>query len=80
LLVGSDVQVTRKGVRFTSADGTDREIQADTIVPTAPVAADRRLAEQLQGKIPEVFAVGDCRESGLMVDAVADAWKAARAI
>jgi 2,4-dienoyl-CoA reductase (NADPH2) len=57
----SDIQVTGKGVRFTLPDGTNGEIQADTVVPTAPIAADRRLVEQLQGKAGQVFAVGDCR-------------------
>ena len=76
----SDIHLTEKGVAFTQADGTVQEIPADTVIPTAPVDPNGDLVKELEGKVAQVFAVGDCREAGMMVDAVAAGWAAARQI
>jgi 2,4-dienoyl-CoA reductase (NADPH2) len=74
------ITVTAKGVSFRLPDGSYHEIEADTVIPTAPVEPDTTLVEQLQGRVGQVFAVGDCREAGMMVDAVAAGWAVAREI
>ena len=38
------------------------------------------LFESLKGKVPEVYAIGDCNNPRLIADAVADGWKIGNAI
>lgn len=66
-----DVTVTTAGVKYTLPDGTRRTIEADTVIPTAPVEPDLSLAAALEGAVAEVYAIGDCSKSGMIVDAVA---------
>ena len=54
--------MTATGVSFTLPDGATRTIQADTVMPTSPLDPDTSLAESLEGKVAEVYAVGDCWE------------------
>ena len=53
---------------------------ADIVVPTAPVQPDTKLLEELRGRAGQVFAIGDCVEAGMIVDAVAAGWATAREI
>jgi 2,4-dienoyl-CoA reductase (NADPH2) len=76
----SDIIKTTKGVSFTAADGTRKTIEADTVIPTAPVDPDQSLATAFQGAVPEVYAIGDCNEAGMIVDAVAAGWRVGRQI
>ncbi len=63
--------MTTAGVKYTLPDGTRRTIEADTVIPTAPVEPDLSLAAALEGAVAEVYAIGDCSKSGMIVDAVA---------
>ncbi len=65
-------EITNKGLTLTDSEGNKQTIEADTIVTTLPLTPNTELAEKLQGIVPEVYAVGDCREPGLIVDAVRD--------
>jgi pyruvate/2-oxoglutarate dehydrogenase complex dihydrolipoamide dehydrogenase (E3) component len=38
------------------------------------------LFESLKGKVDEVYAIGDCRDPKLTLEAIADGWRVARAI
>jgi 2,4-dienoyl-CoA reductase (NADPH2) len=74
----SDIVRTEKGVDFTAADGTRTSVEAGTVIPTSPVDPDPGLAEQLKGAVAEVYTIGDCNEAGMIVDAVAAGWRAAK--
>ncbi|MCZ7664653.1 MAG: FAD-dependent oxidoreductase [Thermoleophilia bacterium] len=76
----ADLKVTATGVSFTLPDGATRTIQADTVMPTSPLDPDTSLAESLEGKVAEVYAVGDCREPNMIVDAVASGWRVGQLI
>lgn len=76
----ADITVTAQGVEYMLPDGTRREVEADTVIPTAPVDPDRSLAVALEGKVPEVYAIGDCSEAAMIVDAVAAGWRTAKQI
>jgi 2,4-dienoyl-CoA reductase (NADPH2) len=67
--------ITDEGVAITTRDGERRTLQADSIVPTSPLKPDTGLFERLQGKAPEVYAIGDCQEPRMIVDAIADGWR-----
>ena len=64
--------VTREGKRQT--------IKADTIVTALPLRPNTEISEALQGKVPEIYSIGDCREPGLIIDAIAEGYRVANAI
>jgi 2,4-dienoyl-CoA reductase (NADPH2) len=69
------MRITDAGLVITTQDGDERTLQADTIVPTSPLAPNTELLESLEGKAPEIYAIGDCQEPRMIVDAIADGWK-----
>jgi thioredoxin reductase len=72
--------ITDKGLVITTRDGEKQTLPADSIVPTSPLAPNTELLKSLEGKAPEVYAIGDCREPRMIVDAIADGWKIANKI
>jgi 2,4-dienoyl-CoA reductase (NADPH2) len=73
----TDMVIDRNGLSYTTSDGARHTVAADTIVPTSPLTPNTALFESLQGAAPELYAIGDCREPGMIVDAIADAWRVA---
>jgi 2,4-dienoyl-CoA reductase (NADPH2) len=69
-----DMEVTDEGLSITTRDGEKQTLQADSIVPTSPLAPNTELLKSLEGKAPEVYAIGDCQEPRMIVDAIADGW------
>jgi 2,4-dienoyl-CoA reductase (NADPH2) len=74
------IQITDKGVVITTKEGKEETIEADSIVQTSPLTPNISLFESLKGKVPEVYAIGDCKEPRLIVDAIAEGWQIARRI
>jgi 2,4-dienoyl-CoA reductase (NADPH2) len=74
------IEIVPKGVAITMQDGSRSVIEVDTVVPAVPLSADTDLYSSLEGKVPEVHAVGDCKEPLLIVDAVSAGSRVARAI
>ena len=64
------VEITDKGLTIVNKDGKRETIEADTIVPALPLTASAELFEALKKKVPEVYAIGDCREPALIADAI----------
>jgi 2,4-dienoyl-CoA reductase (NADPH2) len=64
--------ITREGQRVT--------IEADAIATAIPLKANTELLKSLEGKAPEVQTIGDCNEPNLIIDAIADGYRIARAI
>jgi 2,4-dienoyl-CoA reductase (NADPH2) len=75
-----NMEITDKGVSFTNKEGDEKFIEADSVVPTAPLTANNGLFKSLEGKAPEIYAIGDCQEARMIVDAIADGWKIANKI
>jgi 2,4-dienoyl-CoA reductase (NADPH2) len=73
-------EVTDKGLVITTKDGQRQTIEADTILTALPMLPNMTLTDSLQGVAPEVYAIGDCAEPNLIVDAVAAGAKLAREI
>jgi 2,4-dienoyl-CoA reductase (NADPH2) len=74
-------EITKTGLVFTTKDGTRVTLSADSIVPVYPLKTNEDLYESLQGKVPEVYAIGACKDpKALIVDAVEDAAKIASSI
>jgi 2,4-dienoyl-CoA reductase (NADPH2) len=74
------MEITDKGIVITTKAGKERTIEADSIVHTSPLTPNISLFESLKGKVPEVYAIGDCKEPRLIVDAIAEGWQIARQI
>jgi 2,4-dienoyl-CoA reductase (NADPH2) len=72
-------EITDKGLTITTKEGKRQAIEADTIVTALPLLPNTELLEQLNGIAPEVYAIGDCKDPHLIVDAIADGSRIARA-
>jgi len=73
-------EITDKGLIITTNDGKRQTIEADSIVPALPLTPDTELLKSLEGKVPEVYPIGDCKEPALIPDAVAAGWEIANKI
>ena len=73
-------EVTDRGLTITTKEGKKQTIEADTVLLTLPPAPNTALFKALEGKVPEVYMVGDCREPRLIVDAIDEASSIGRAL
>jgi pyruvate/2-oxoglutarate dehydrogenase complex dihydrolipoamide dehydrogenase (E3) component len=64
------VEITEKGLTIITSDGKKQVIEADSIVTALPLTPNNELLSSLQNKVPEVYAIGDCREPLLIADAI----------
>lgn len=70
--------ITDKGLRFIAKDGHEQIIAADTIIPVLPLEPNPWMVTYLKDEVSEVYEIGDCREPGLIANAVADGAKIGR--
>jgi len=73
-------EITDKGLTIATKEGKRKTIKADTIVTALPLLPNTELLKSLDGIVPEVYAIGDCKEPHLIVNAIADGSRIARAI
>jgi 2,4-dienoyl-CoA reductase (NADPH2) len=73
-------EITDKGLTVTIKKGEKQTIKADTIITALPLLPNTELLKELDGIAPEVYAIGDCKEPHVIVDAIADGSRIARAI
>jgi len=73
-------RITDEGLVVTTQEGERKTIEADSIIITLPLLPDASLFSSLKGELAEIYQIGDCRESGLIHDAVADGSRIARNI
>lgn len=74
------VAITKKGLIVGMPEGYNRTIEADTIVPLNPMVPDTALYQELKGKVRELFAIGDCNEPKLIVDAIGDGYRVGKSL
>jgi 2,4-dienoyl-CoA reductase (NADPH2) len=72
--------INRKGLVVLTAEGYNRTLEADNIIPALPLRADTRLFHELEGRVSELYVVGDCHEPNLIVDAVGEGYKIGKSI
>ncbi len=65
-------EITDKGLTVLTKEGERKTIEADTIIPALPLVPNTALMESLEGKVPEIYAIGDCSQPRLIVDAIRD--------
>jgi 2,4-dienoyl-CoA reductase (NADPH2) len=74
------VAIDDKGLTIINKSGEKQTVPADTIIPALPLLPDLALFASLKGKVPEVYAVGDCQEPLLIADAISQGMETARVI
>jgi 2,4-dienoyl-CoA reductase (NADPH2) len=74
------VEITDKGLTITNKEGQRQTITADSVIPALPLAPDLKFFKSLEGKVPEIYAIGDCSEPLLIVDAISKGMSVARTI
>ncbi len=67
------LRIERRGVLIRSAGGTERLINADTVIIAGNPEADTDLADQLVATGLRVEAIGDCTGLGLIAGATRSA-------
>jgi 2,4-dienoyl-CoA reductase (NADPH2) len=73
-------EVTDRGLTILTKEGKRHSIEADTIVPAMSLTPNTELVKNLEGKVPEVYPIGDCKDPHLILEAIADGSRVARAI
>ena len=74
------VKITDSGLTIITKEGKRQTVEADTIVPALPLTANLELLKSLERRVPEVYAIGDCNEPRLIVDAIGTGLLTARAV
>jgi 2,4-dienoyl-CoA reductase (NADPH2) len=74
------VEIIDKGLVVQTKEGEQRLLEADNVICALPFSADTSLADELEGQVPAVYAIGDCNEPGLIPDATSAGWKIGNAI
>ena len=68
-------EVTPKGLVITTKDGERQTIEAATIVLAAGSVPEKKLYDDIEGKVPVTHLAGDCVEPGTIRAAIADGYR-----
>jgi hypothetical protein len=79
-LGGKYEKITPEGLIVTNKQGERKLIEVDTIATALPLRSDFELLKSLEGKSPQVYAIGDCKEPRLIIDDIADDYRVANSI
>jgi len=74
------LEITDEGVIVVDEQGNRSTLGANTVVLAVRLEANRKLVEALKDKLPEVYAIGDCVESRLVLNAIGEGFHTARLI
>ncbi|MFH1483477.1 MAG: NAD(P)/FAD-dependent oxidoreductase [Chloroflexota bacterium] len=81
LLAGASYQgITPHGLLIRDREGRERLLEADTIVMAAGARPHDGLAQALEGKVPQLYRVGDCVEPRTIQEAMAEAYTTAQGL
>jgi 2,4-dienoyl-CoA reductase (NADPH2) len=65
-------EIMAEGMVITSKEGAVQTIVADTVITALPLQSNPAVSKALEGLVPEVYPIGDCTESRLILQAIAD--------
>ncbi len=71
-------EITDKGLTIINNKDEGQFIPANTIITATPPVSSLEITRQFEGKVPEIYHIGDSREPGLIAHAIADGSKVAR--
>jgi 2,4-dienoyl-CoA reductase (NADPH2) len=73
-------EITDRGLVVIKPDGSEQTNEADTILVAIPPNPNTRLFQTLEGKVPEVYSIGDGKQPRLIKDAMNDGFQIGRNI
>lgn len=73
-------EITDSGIIIETQEGESQTLEADTIIPAVSLQPDNKLLKSLEGKVPELYAIGDCDQAGVIIDATDAAYRLANTI
>lgn len=73
-------RIHEKGVEVSIEGLRDEFIEVDTVITALPLLPNERAVKEFEGLAPEVYAIGDCKEPQLIVDAIAAGFNLGRTI
>jgi 2,4-dienoyl-CoA reductase (NADPH2) len=74
------IEVVDNGIKITTDKGKTEIIEADTVVPANPSKSNYEMLKGFEDIVSEVYAIGDCKEPAMIVDAIAAGWQTANKI
>jgi len=73
-------EIGGEGVLLEDEGGKEEWVRADWVVLALGVKPNDSLYRKLEGKVPEIYSVGDCGQTGKIIDAAYDGFRVARLI
>lgn len=75
------VQITASGVKGIRRNGGESEFfEGDSVVLAVGLSPNRELAQELEGKVTDLYSIGDCVEAQKIVHAIEGGFRVAREI
>jgi len=74
------LEITDKGIAIADKDGKRSTLEADTVVLAVGFKPNGGLSRILKGRVPELYAIGDCIEPRKVINAIWEGFRAARLI
>ena len=65
-------KIIDEGLTISTSDGVSLTIEADTIIPAIPLNPNIELFQNLKGKVPEIYNIGDSNKPRLTKEAIAE--------
>ncbi len=73
-------EITDRGLVVIKPDGSEQTNEADAILVATPPKPNIRLFQTLEGKVPEIYLIGDGKQPRLIKDAMSEGFQIGRAI
>jgi 2-enoate reductase len=73
-------EITDEGIITVDKDSRRKLIKADRVVLASGLKSDDRLYQSLIGKVPNLYALGDCQRPRNIMGAIWDGYEVGRAI
>jgi 2,4-dienoyl-CoA reductase-like NADH-dependent reductase (Old Yellow Enzyme family)/thioredoxin reductase len=73
-------EIAKEGVLLEDEGGKEEWILADWVILALGVKPNDSLFRKLEGKVPEIYSIGDCGQTGKIIDASYDGFRVGRLI
>jgi len=73
-------RITEAGVYFTDEDGEEKMLEADTIVIAVGMKCNSEMIRDINDKVCEVYAIGDCAEPRKLLSAIWEGYRKGRLV
>jgi len=80
VLTGARLVSVDRASALVEVNGKTRELKADSVVTATGFAPDLMLRDALEGKVPEVVAIGDCSQPRNILGAIWEGFHTARVL